>query len=166
MRHFVYVLVAILVYLIIGKIAEVAYFSVFPYNFETVPGDMLMEDFEMGLFRRQICIHLVIAIVYVLLLCEKIDWLIYSVAAVGYCFFNDVNTPLAIASNIACVAPMIAASWVRATKVNTQEKRKQAQASKQSVSVADELKKLNELRQQNVISDAEFEAQKRRLLNS
>lgn len=164
MRHFVYIVVALLVYFIIGKIAEIAFLAVFPYNIDTVPRSMLMDDFMAGLFRRQICVHFVVAAIYVFLLGRKKDQLLWPAVFVGGCFFYEINSPMAIATNIACLYPMIAAGWEQANEEVAYDRRKKTEASKQT-SIADELRKLNELRQQGIISDTEFEAQKSKLLN-
>lgn len=132
MRHFLYILGALLVYLIVGKIAEVIYFSIFPFNLADMPGDMLLTEYEAGVFRRQIWMHVLVAVLYVLALGEKQDWTFYSIFAALYCSFNDVNTALAIAANIACVAPMVAASWVVASKDSARARYKREQANKQS----------------------------------
>lgn len=132
MRHILYIIGALLVYLIVGKIAEVIYFSIFPFSLADMPGDMLLTEYEAGVFRRQIWMHAVVAFLYVLVLGEKQDWIIYAIVVALYCSFNDVNTALAIAANIACVAPMIAASWVVASRDSAKAKYKHEQSKKQS----------------------------------
>ena len=116
MRYLFYIIAALFVYLVIGKIAEIGYFIAFPYNFADMPSDMMLEDYSIGLFFRQIWVHIAVAIVYVFLMGEKHEALIVPILVVLFFSFDNVklDVPFIILVNLACVFPMIVASWARA----------------------------------------------------
>lgn len=126
MKHFLYILGAILVYLVIGKVVELAYFAVFPYNMADMPLDMTMDAYLAGLFRRQLWMHILVAVVFSQIVnnvSNDGDWSFYLLILGLFCSFNDVVDPFPIiVFNIICIAPMVLASWKAAQRSSAKAK--------------------------------------------
>ena len=80
----------------------IGYFIAFPYNFADMPSDMMLEDYSIGLFFRQIWVHIAVAIVYVFLMGEKHEALIVPILVVLFFSFDNVklDVPFIILVNL------------------------------------------------------------------
>lgn len=130
MRHILYILGGLLANLILVWIVALIFFSIFPYDFMSMPDDTLFSVYQSGLYRRVIWIGFVVASVYVSSVSnsDELMWPAFIVAIYGS--FNEIGPATVGVAFLACVIPVIIASWKAASR-DSENARKVKEQAKQ-----------------------------------
>lgn len=116
MRHILYILGGLLANLILVWIVAFIFFSIFPYDFMSMPPDTQLAVYQSGLYRRVIWIGFAVAYVYVSMACSGEDLMVVAFIVALYGSFNEISSATVGVAFLACVIPVIIASWKAASR--------------------------------------------------